>query len=53
MGMGEPLLNLPVVVKACKLINTQLGIGARYLTVSTVGEYACRLANTMQSTYKS
>ncbi|MEW5302748.1 MAG: hypothetical protein WDW38_004141 [Sanguina aurantia] len=47
MGMGEPLLNLPVVVKACKLINQQLGIGARYLTVSTVGvpNAITRLAN--------
>jgi len=37
MGMGEPLLNLPSVVAAYQLLNTQLGIGARYITVSTVG----------------
>ncbi|MBE9223006.1 23S rRNA (adenine(2503)-C(2))-methyltransferase RlmN [Cyanobacterium stanieri LEGE 03274] len=37
MGMGEPLLNLPEVVKAIQSINQDVGIGARNLTVSTVG----------------
>ncbi|WP_330203224.1 23S rRNA (adenine(2503)-C(2))-methyltransferase RlmN [Cyanobacterium sp. Dongsha4] len=37
MGMGEPLLNLPQVVKAIKSINEDVGIGARSLTISTVG----------------
>eukprot|EP00798_Chlamydomonas_sp_ICE-L_P004368 gene4368-14491_t len=37
MGMGEPLLNLPSVVKACKLLKEQIGLGARYITISTVG----------------
>lgn len=38
MGMGEPLLNTPNVIEACKLLNTQIGIGARFITISTVGE---------------
>jgi hypothetical protein len=33
----EPLLNLPSVTKACQLLNQQLGISARSLTISTVG----------------
>ena len=37
MGMGEPLLNLKAVVRAVYLINTQLGIGGRNITISTVG----------------
>lgn len=37
MGMGEPLMNLDEVVKALKSLNQDLGIGARWLTVSTVG----------------
>lgn len=37
MGMGEPLLNLQEVVTAIKLINQDIGIGARSLTISTVG----------------
>lgn len=37
MGMGEPLLNLPEVIKAIQSINQDVGIGARNLTVSTVG----------------
>jgi hypothetical protein len=35
---GEPLLNLPSVVKAYHLLNQQIGIGGRFITVSTVGE---------------
>jgi 23S rRNA (adenine2503-C2)-methyltransferase len=37
MGMGEPLLNLREVLKAHAFLNKQLGIGARHITISTVG----------------
>jgi 23S rRNA (adenine2503-C2)-methyltransferase len=39
MGMGEPLLNWPAVDRALTLLNHAdgLGIGARHITVSTVG----------------
>ncbi|MGI0482428.1 23S rRNA (adenine(2503)-C(2))-methyltransferase RlmN [Geminocystis sp. CENA526] len=37
MGMGEPLLNLPEVIKAVKSINENIGIGQRSITISTVG----------------
>jgi 23S rRNA (adenine2503-C2)-methyltransferase len=37
MGMGEPMLNLDNVVAAVAVINKQLGIGARSITISTVG----------------
>ena len=39
MGMGEPLLNLPVVLKSIKLLNHKEGqnIGMRRITVSTCG----------------
>jgi 23S rRNA (adenine2503-C2)-methyltransferase len=39
MGMGEPLLNWPAVDVALTLLNhpAALGIGARHITVSTVG----------------
>jgi len=37
MGMGEPLFNMSAVVKAARLINKELGISMRNLTVSTVG----------------
>jgi 23S rRNA (adenine2503-C2)-methyltransferase len=39
MGMGEPLLNWPAVDTALTLLNhpAALGIGARHITVSTVG----------------
>ena len=39
MGMGEPLLNWPAVATALTLLNhpDALGIGARHITVSTVG----------------
>ncbi len=37
MGMGEPLLNTEAVVGAVKSLNQDLGIGARSLTISTVG----------------
>jgi 23S rRNA (adenine2503-C2)-methyltransferase len=39
MGMGEPLLNWPAVDTALTILNRAdgLGIGARHITVSTVG----------------
>lgn len=37
MGMGEPLLNIPSVMRAHEIINKELQIGARHLTISTVG----------------
>jgi 23S rRNA (adenine2503-C2)-methyltransferase len=37
MGMGEPLLNLEDVVTAIHSLNRDMGIGQRYLTISTVG----------------
>ncbi|HCF27754.1 MAG TPA: 23S rRNA (adenine(2503)-C(2))-methyltransferase RlmN, partial [Cyanobacteria bacterium UBA11049] len=37
MGMGEPLLNTENVVKAIKSLNQDVGIGQRWMTVSTVG----------------
>ena len=37
MGMGEPLLNWRVVLKALEFLNKDIGIGARHMTVSTVG----------------
>ena len=39
MGMGEPLLNLPAVVKSIKILNHKDGqnIGIRRITISTCG----------------
>ncbi|MEM8777496.1 MAG: 23S rRNA (adenine(2503)-C(2))-methyltransferase RlmN [Cyanobacteria bacterium P01_G01_bin.49] len=37
MGMGEPLLNIKEVIKAVKILNQDVGIGQRSLTISTVG----------------
>lgn len=37
MGMGEPLANYRNVVEAIRRMNNDLGIGARKITVSTVG----------------
>ncbi|MFZ1947306.1 MAG: 23S rRNA (adenine(2503)-C(2))-methyltransferase RlmN [bacterium] len=37
MGMGEPLANYVNVVKAIDLLVGEVGIGARHMTVSTVG----------------
>jgi 23S rRNA (adenine2503-C2)-methyltransferase len=37
MGMGEPLLNLPNVLKTLKLLHEEVGLSNRHLTVSTVG----------------
>ena len=37
MGMGEPLLNLRAVLAAVRFLNAAVGIGARHITISTVG----------------
>ena len=37
MGMGEPLLNVDVVLDSVRSLNEDVGIGQRSLTVSTVG----------------
>ena len=36
-GMGEPLANYENVMTAIRRMNTELGIGARHITISTVG----------------
>jgi 23S rRNA (adenine2503-C2)-methyltransferase len=37
MGMGEPLVNYNPVLKAVRLMNREIGIGMRGITLSTVG----------------
>ncbi|MFQ5679351.1 MAG: 23S rRNA (adenine(2503)-C(2))-methyltransferase RlmN [Gemmatimonadota bacterium] len=37
MGMGEPLANLPAVVASLRVLNGGFRVGARRVTVSTVG----------------
>lgn len=37
MGMGEPLANYDNVIEAVRRMNNELGIGARHITISTVG----------------
>ena len=37
MGMGEPLANYDNVLAAIRRMNSELGIGARHITISTVG----------------
>jgi 23S rRNA (adenine2503-C2)-methyltransferase len=37
MGMGEPLLNSENVLAAVRSLNTDVGIGQRLMTISTVG----------------
>lgn len=37
MGQGEPLLNFDQVMKSIKIINTELEIGMRRITISTSG----------------
>jgi 23S rRNA (adenine2503-C2)-methyltransferase len=37
MGMGEPLANYENVMNAVRRLNQDLGIGARHITISTVG----------------
>lgn len=37
MGMGEPLLNLPNVLKAIRILHDEIGLSHRHITISTVG----------------
>lgn len=37
MGMGEPLHNPAAVLSAARSLNQDIGIGKRYITISTVG----------------
>lgn len=37
MGMGEPLLNYDAVIKSIEILNRQVGIGIRRITISTSG----------------
>ena len=37
MGMGEPLANLDAVLDACRTLQSDVGLSARHLTISTVG----------------
>lgn len=37
MGMGEPLANYDNVMEAIRRMHNELGIGARHITISTVG----------------
>jgi 23S rRNA (adenine2503-C2)-methyltransferase len=37
MGMGEPLLNVDTVIDSVRSMNQDIGIGQRYITISTVG----------------
>jgi 23S rRNA (adenine2503-C2)-methyltransferase len=37
MGMGEPLLNLDSLIAAVRVLNQDIGIGQRNITISTVG----------------
>jgi 23S rRNA (adenine2503-C2)-methyltransferase len=37
MGMGEPLMNYDATLTAVKLLNVELNIGMRNITISTIG----------------
>lgn len=37
MGIGEPLLNLEALERALEVVRSEVGLGARRITVSTVG----------------
>lgn len=37
MGMGEPLLNYDTLLKSIEILNKQIGIGLRRITISTSG----------------
>ena len=37
MGMGEPLLNTETVLESVRSMNQDIGIGQRFITISTVG----------------
>ncbi len=41
MGMGEPLLNIDAVVRSVQVLNRDVGIGQRQMTISTVGVPKC------------
>lgn len=48
MGMGEPLFNLPALLPALDVVREEIGLGARSITVSTVG-FPQRLAKLAES----
>lgn len=48
MGIGEPLLNYPALERALGVVREELGLGARRITVSTVG-FPERLAKIARS----
>lgn len=48
MGIGEPLLNYPALERALRVVREELGLGARRITVSTVG-FPERLAKVARS----
>lgn len=37
MGMGEPLLNYDKVIKSMRILNDEMGISMRHITLSTIG----------------
>ncbi len=37
MGQGEPCLNWRAVLASAEFINRDIGVGARHITISTVG----------------
>lgn len=37
MGMGEPLLNYEATLKAIRILNAEIGVSMRHITLSTVG----------------
>ena len=37
MGMGEPLLNYEAMIASLKLLNQEVGLGLRHMTISTSG----------------
>ena len=37
MGMGEPLLNYEHVLKSIRILNSEVGVAMRHITISTVG----------------
>ena len=62
MGMGEPLLNVPNVLRAHDALNREVGIGARHITISTVGvrgslsgspPHACRARSRFRCTRRT
>lgn len=54
MGMGEPLANYKNVMEAVRRINTELGIGARHITLSTSGmHYITTLLSLIYTVYST